>query len=300
MGTVYEALDARLDRKVAIKLLRPELFHDAGARMRFEREAKTLTHVEHPGVVRLFDSGELDDGVMYLIMERLVGLDLGTLIRLDGPGSPIQVARLLKQGAAALTAAHRNHVIHRDIKPQNLFMQPSLDGYQVKILDFGVAKSQVADVQLTRTGFLIGTPTYMAPEQILGHDADSRSDLYSFACVVYEALVGQSPVQGHTLPGIINEVLHQAAQPPSRLRSGLSVEIDRAFEQALEKDPEGRTQDLLAWADDLAEHLEACAVPVAGWSVPALANQDANEVRVSSAIVPGSVSSETQIGGTPR
>jgi len=189
MGEVYLAKDPILDRPVAIKTIRLNASFEADAQSRFEREARMLVQVNHPGVVTVHDSGEVGDGSMYLIMERLFGMDLANALHRFGPGSPRQVASLIRQGADALDAAHRCHIVHRDIKPQNLFLVPVPGGFQVKILDFGLAKSLGGDAKLTQSGFLLGTPAYLAPEQILGRDSDVRSDLYSFAALSLPASV---------------------------------------------------------------------------------------------------------------
>ncbi|MDE3246281.1 MAG: protein kinase, partial [Acidobacteriota bacterium] len=268
MGTVYEARDEQLDRAVALKLMRPEFFHDVAARMRFQREIRTMAQVNHPNVVMVFDSGELGDGSMYLVMELLQGLDLGTLVGQHGPGTPAQVARLLRQGAAALDAAHRLQIVHRDIKPQNLILVPGPGGFQVKVLDFGLAKSLVQESTLTQTGYMMGTPAYMAPEQILGREADARSDAFAFATVAYEALLGRPPTRGASLPDTIHTILYEPAPAPSVLATWIPEAVDRAFAQALEKNPASRPRELTAWAETLACLLEGHPGVARGWPDP--------------------------------
>lgn len=268
MGTVYEAWDEQLDRAVALKLMRSEFFHDVAARLRFERESRTMAQVNHPNVVMVFDSGELGDGSMYLVMELLCGLDLGTLLRQHGPGTPTQVARLARQGAAALEAAHRLHIVHRDIKPQNLILVPGIGGFQVKVLDFGLAKSLTQESTLTQTGYMMGTPAYMAPEQILGREADARSDAFAFATVVYEALLGRPPARGSSLPDTIHTILYEPAPAPSILATWIPEEVDRAFAEALEKNSDARPRELTAWAEALARLLEGHTGIARGWPDP--------------------------------
>jgi hypothetical protein len=265
MGTVLEALDEQLNRHVAIKFMRPGHFHDAGARMRFEREIHTLVLVDHPGVVKVFDSGEMADGTLYLIMERLQGRDLGQVIRLYGPGNPRQVSRLLRQGAETLEAAHGFRVIHRDIKPQNLFLTPEAGGFQTRILDFGLAKTLSSPAHLTQTGAIVGTPRYMAPEQVLGRDADERTDTFAFASVVYEALLGIPPVRATVLSEIMSDILHAPVLPPSQFVSWLTPEIDAGFAHALSKNPAERPENLGGWAENLARRMESLGSPRDGW-----------------------------------
>jgi len=265
MGAVFEAWDENLSRTVAVKLLLPELFHDATARLRFEREARILVQVNHPGVVTVFDSGEIGDGSMYLIMERLQGVDLASLLYHRGPGTPAQVARLVRKAASALDAAHRIRIVHRDIKPQNIFLVQGQDGFQPKLLDFGLAKTDGVDTHLTRTGFMMGTPLYMTPEQILGREADERSDFFSFAAVIYEALLGRQAAGGLVLADIIQSILYDAPLAPTTLASWLPREVDALFLAALEKDPAKRPSDFMGWAQSLASLLETCNGTAAGW-----------------------------------
>lgn len=265
MGTVYEAWDEHLSRVVAVKVLLPERFNDATARLRFEREARCLVQINHPGVVTVFDSGEVGDGSMFLIMERLRGVDLGRLLHQRGPGSPSQVAQLVRRAGAALDAAHRSRIIHRDIKPQNIFLIQAEDGFQPKLLDFGLAKADGMDKHLTQTGFMVGTPLYMAPEQILGKDVDERSDFFSFAAVIYEALLGRQAAGGLVLADIIQNILYTQATVPSSILPWLKPEIDSLLLGALAKAPEDRPKDFLAWTQALADQLEACGKQGEGW-----------------------------------
>jgi len=265
MGTVYEATDLTLKRPVAIKLMRSDLFRDPRSRLRFERETRTLVQAQHPHVVTVYDSGELEDGSACLVMERLQGMDLGEVLANYGPGSPRQVARILLQAAEALDSAHRNRIIHRDLKPQNLFLIPSPDGFMAKILDFGLAKFSEGEAKVTQTGFMMGTPAYMAPEQVLGQDADERSDLYSFATVIYEILLGRPPLQRMKAAQILTSILNGVPTPPTDLAPWLPASVDAAFAQVLAKDPASRPGHILPWAKDLAAILNGVTAPEPGW-----------------------------------
>lgn len=268
MGTVFLARDERLDREVAIKVIRPERFDDPASRVRFEREAHTIARISHPGVVALHDSGTLPDGSAFLVMERLHGMDLGAVLDRYGRGSPRQVARLARQGGAALAAAHRAGVVHRDVKPENVVLTPAPGGFLVKVVDFGLAKEMSVRDGLTRTGMVVGTPWYMAPEQLEGAPVSGRSDLYSFAMILYEALTGSRPADSASLGEVLDHVLRTSPPPPSGRRPGLSAEVDARFAEAFRKDPAARPDDVEAWAAALADALEKATGPDRGWPEP--------------------------------
>ena len=247
MGTVFSGHDETLERDVALKIIRPQLLSDPAMRLRLTREAKLVARIQHPGVTALFDSGELEDGSAFLVMELLRGRGLSGLLSEFGPGTPRQVARLLRQTGAALAAAHKAEVIHRDIKPDNIFLVAGPDGFQAKLLDFGVALSTRFDARVTHAGMVIGTPAYMPPEQIRDEDLDERADVYSLACVMWEAL-------SHFLPSVPRGA-------------------EELFEAALSKSRLGRPKDVESWAAALAGLLEneepgpAQGWPSRGWTV---------------------------------
>jgi streptogramin lyase len=269
MGTVLSARDERLDRDVAVKVIRPEHLRDVSVRLRFEREARIVAQIQDPGVVAVFDAGEMEDGSGFLVMENLRGMNLFDLLRMFGPGRAAQVARLVRQAGAALHRAHGEGVVHRDIKPANIFLVPQPSGFQTKILDFGIAKSLHMDAQLTRTGTIVGTPAYMAPEQVGGENVDARADLYSFAAVVYEALSGRPVVRSIDVARIFLDVLSGEPEPISSLVAGLPAEVDAAFATALAKHPQDRPANLAIWLETIAPLLEACpADATKGWPEP--------------------------------
>jgi len=254
---VFAAEDERLRRPVAIKIIKAEYFNDQEIRARFEHEAQAAAKIDHPNVSTVFDSGALDDGSLYFVMEQLRGLDLAQMIRAYGPGSPSQVASLLRQVGPALTAVHKAGFVHRDIKPSNIFLCEEGAGFRAKILDFGIAKSIDADSTLTRHGSFIGTPAYMAPEQIeRKRKVDARTDLYAFATVAYEALAGRRVTTGKEVTKVFAEILYE--QPPalSTLMSGNEA-LDAAFARALAKDPEERPATVSEWSDGVAAILES-------------------------------------------
>jgi serine/threonine protein kinase len=273
MGMVFAAVDERLEREVAIKVVRSEHFDNHLVRLRFEKEARAVARVEHPGVVSVFDCGELDDGAQYLVMELLVGASLRTLIDRCGPGTPRQVARLLRQAGAALSAAHRAGIVHRDIKPDNIFLVASEndDDFDVRILDFGVAKEMDVATNLTQTGMLVGTPLFMSPEQLLGHPVDFRSDVYSFAAVGFLALTGRRVTLEKELVEVVLDVTQNDAPTVSEVFEGMPLVIDRAFAWALSREADERPSCAETWAISFAEALEAVPPKVAGWGKGRLA-----------------------------
>ena len=264
MGEVFAARDERLERDVAVKVISAQHFGDLDMRSRFQREARAVARVQHPGVIAIFDSGELEEHYAYLVTELLDGLDLGQMLDRHGRGTPAQVASFIRQGGAALDAAHKAGLIHRDIKPANFFLVAGTEPFRVKLLDFGIAKLLDVDAKMTRTGTLMGTPAYMAPEQVLKGHSDVRSDLYSFAVICYEALVGVPPITEDQLPKLWTSALitHPA---PSTILSQLPASIDEAFRQALAKDAAERPASVQEWVDTIVGTLEAIDSGEDGW-----------------------------------
>src|SRR5262249_40243980 len=196
MGEVGLARDDENKGDVALKILGSHVAADESARARFQREARAAQGLESPHVIRVFDYGASDDGVVYFAMELLEGADLGRLVAQVGALPAARAGRFVRQGAAALAEAHARGIVHRDIKPENIFatQQDSKSDF-IKVLDFGIAKvtDPVDDITLTRDGWLAGTPAYMAPEACTGHAADARSDIYSLGAVLYFLITGSPP-----------------------------------------------------------------------------------------------------------
>ncbi len=265
MGTVFLAEDLRLPREVAIKVVRLDLNADPGIRLRFVREANTLARLSHPGVTALFDAGELDDGSLFLVMERLRGRDLASVLAGRGRGTPGEVADLARQAGAALAAAHRAGVVHRDVKPENLVLTREGDRLSVKVVDFGLAQAPESGRALTRTGTVVGTPAFMAPEQVMDEELSAATDLYALAVVVWEALTGLRLVKAEAVGGIFNEILTAEPSPPSFFRAGLPSEVDRLVLSALSKAPADRPSDAEEWGSRLARALAGVPPAEPGW-----------------------------------
>ncbi|MGQ0732454.1 MAG: serine/threonine-protein kinase [Acidobacteriota bacterium] len=243
MGIVYAALDEPLDRRVALKLMLAELDEDPAIRERFYREARITGQLAHRNIVTVFDLGE-EQGRPYLVMELLEGLPLAGFLRTPEGQSLDARLDLMIQVCDGLQYAHQAGVIHRDIKPSNLFVQR--DG-KLKILDFGVAR--LAKSSLTGSGFLVGTPEYMAPEQPLGQPVDARSDVYSAACVFYFMLAGRSPFGSRDLLQMMDAMLNEA--PPALPDSVAPDSVRRILMRGLTKAPGDRYQQCAEMGLDL-------------------------------------------------
>jgi eukaryotic-like serine/threonine-protein kinase len=265
MGLVFKARDQRLRRDVALKVIKTELFDNEEIRQRFEKEAQAVARVDHPGVVAVYDYGTLQDGSLFLVMELLNGCELGEMLTRWGPGTPHQVGRLLRQGAAGLAAAHKAGLIHRDLKPENIFLVQEDVGFDVKILDFGVAKDLDRDSSMTRSGVLVGTPRYMSPEQALGREVDARSDIYSFAALAFEALTGFNTTQEESFVKVLMEIVSIDAPRISTKVKGVPEVVEAGFEWALAKDPDQRPDDLDSWVSSFVLSLETWERGVDGW-----------------------------------
>ena len=265
MGEVFLAEDTRLERKAAIKFLPADLADDPERRQRFLSEAKAASALNHPHVCIVYDVGETDDGVPFIAMEFVEGQPLDEMVK-QGPVEIFRVVEIAAQVADALDAAHARSIVHRDIKPANISLS---DRGQVKVLDFGLAKrmhhdspdkAQVtADMLQTQTGQVIGTPSYMSPEQALGQAVDHRSDLFSLGVVMYELMTGQRPFSGANLVETIHKIVQ--AQPPAiaRLNYDVPAELERITLKCLQKSPGRRYQsarELVVDLRNLARGLE--------------------------------------------
>lgn len=257
MGIVYRARDRRLKRTVAIKVLPPELAFRAEIRTRFLREAETAAQLNHPNIVPIYSVDERE-GIVYFVMALVEGENLAARLHAERRLHPSEARRILLDVAQALAYAHERHVVHRDIKPDNILIQRE-DG-RVLVTDFGIARavSEGADARLTATGMAIGTPAYMSPEQSTGErQIDGRSDLYSLGVVGYQMLTGDPPFDAPSTPALLVKHLSETPQPiVSRVR-GVPPDLERAVMLLLEKDPDDRFPSAAA----LVAALETGTVP---------------------------------------
>ena len=256
MGAVYRARDLRLDRLVALKVVRANLVGDAEAKRRFRREAQIVASLQHPAIVSVFDYGTFPDGGAYLVMELVRGEDLRHVLQREGRLEVPRTLRILTAVCSAIEAAHRQGVLHRDLKPENILL-PARE-VEAKVFDFGVAKviedhadqgTTVGGSLVTAAGMIVGTPAYMAPEQLHGLAVDARTDIFSLGVIAFEMMTGDLPFGRGTIADI---VLAHAHGLPQRLNHGLPPDLDRTIRSALSRDPDKRPPSAHAFAQLLA------------------------------------------------
>jgi serine/threonine-protein kinase len=252
-GAVFEAEHIYTKRAVALKLLLPAQRYAEEPRARLLREALALSAARHPGIVAALDAGETEDGMPYLVLELLEGRSLDGILAVRRRLGTAEVAWLGLSLCEAIDSAHRIGILHRDIKPSNIFVARNEQGQEVvKLFDFGVARVTTEDNKTTQHGALLGTPEYMAPEQLLAHDLDGRADLYALGVTLYECLAGIVPFEGN-----FGEVLLKASTellPPLQQKvANIPPEFAIAIERALARDPNARYPDARAFAHALRE-----------------------------------------------
>lgn len=252
MSTVYAATDLRLDRRVAVKVMAPTLAHDPAFTDRFVREARTAARLSHPNAVAVFDQGAQDGPagrVVFLVMELVPGSTLREVLRQRGRLRPDEAVSLLEPVLAALAAAHRAGLVHRDVKPENVLI--SADG-TVKVVDFGLARAVAAPSTSTQAGVLLGTVAYVAPEQVARGSADARTDVYSAGILLYELLTGTPPYAGDSAIAVAYRHVHDDVPPPSDRVPGLPPELDELVQRATRREPGARPADAGAFLAELA------------------------------------------------
>ena len=246
MATVFLARDRELDRSVAVKVLDARLAQDDGVADRFRREALTAARLAHPNVVQVYDAGE-ERGEAFIVMEVVEGEPLDAVLAREGRLPPERVLDLGLQACEALGYAHARGVVHRDVKPANLLLRP--DGL-LKVTDFGIARALDATTQLTEVGTLLGTASYVAPEQARGEPAGPPADVFSLGVVLYEALTGRLPWPIESLSELA-KVAETPAPPAGGLAPGTPAALEEAVMHALARNPEYRPADAHALADEL-------------------------------------------------
>ena len=263
MADVYLARDLLLDRPVAVKVLFTEYARDAAFVERFRREAQAAANLNQPNIVAVYDWGQ-QYGTYFIVMEYVEGRPLSEIIRTEGPVHPHRAAEITADVAAALGFAHRNGVVHRDVKPGNILITPT---GQVKVADFGIAQAASTGdsaVNLTQAGSVMGTATYFSPEQAQGLAVDPRSDLYSLGCVLYEMLTARPPFSGDSPVAVAYKHVQEAPVPPSRINPNVPLALEAIDLKLLAKDPAQRYASAEDLRSDLRRYLEGQPVLAAG------------------------------------
>ncbi len=257
MAVVFRARDERLDRHVALKFLAPWLAADEEFRRRFDQESRMAAAVNNPHIIPVYRADEAN-GVLFIAMLYVTGGDVGSLVRSRGALPPGRAVEIVSQVASALDAAHRRGLVHRDVKPSNMLLDGDSEPDHVYLSDFGLAKTSTGSGRLTRTGQLLGTLAYMAPEQIAGKQVDGRADQYALACAAYEMLSGEPPFTGDDV-AIIGGHLNRPAPAITSRQPRLPAAVDAVFAQALAKEPARRYPSCREFADALRGALSAGA-----------------------------------------
>jgi serine/threonine-protein kinase len=242
MGVVYRAEHPRLGASIALKVMAPDLAMDEGFRERFVREARLVARIRHPNIVPIYDAGEWQ-GDLYIAMRYIEGDDLRALVRARGVLPLEEVCAIGVQVASALDAAHRSGVVHRDVKPGNILLDPGAEPDSPPIAylaDLGLTKRMSAENSVTSSGELVGTIDYMAPEQISGSPVDGRADVYSLACVLFECLTGSAPYVRETKAAVLWAHLNDEIPPASESHPSLPTAVDEVLARGMAKQPEDR------------------------------------------------------------
>lgn len=261
MGKVYLAQHVKLPRQAAIKVLHPSMVQDPAAVARFNREASNASRIDHEGVARVFDYGETNDGMVYLAMEYITGRTLKRVLVEDAPLPLPRAVAIVRQIAEGLNAAHKLGIVHRDLKPDNIIVSRDDNGIdRCKIVDFGIAKAVGSgEKALTRTGFVIGTPEYMSPEQLMGEAIDHRSDIYALTLVAYECFAGELPFDNKTADRGMMARLTNTPRTVAELRPDRSwpVDIQGVLNKGLERQQANRYNSAVEFAAALEEAIKS-------------------------------------------
>src|SRR5438105_5147288 len=294
MAQVYEGTDSVLGRTVAIKVLAPQYASDEAFVARFRREAQAAARLNHPGVVSVYDTGS-DDGVHYIVMEYVAGRTLAQILEQEGRLQPERAAEVARSVAQALSFAHSNGIIHRDVKPANI-MLGSQGG--VKVMDFGIARA-LSSHTLTRTATVLGTASYLSPDQAQGEAVDASSDIYSLGVVLYEMLTGVPPFSGETPVAVAYKHVREEPPLPSTLVPEVPPDLEAIVRKAMAKNAANRYATAQEMADDLDRFLRSEPV----MATPLLSGTDTmviSRTREGTAVLPAAPPDQGERGRGPR
>jgi eukaryotic-like serine/threonine-protein kinase len=258
MGAVYEVEHQLIGRHFALKTLHPEFLRNGEAVTRFHREARAAAAIGDEHIIEVNDMGNLDDGAPFIVLELLHGEDLAHVLKKTGPMTLGRAIKIARQACSALDKAHQKGIVHRDIKPDNIFILERNGADFVKLLDFGISKVQESALGLsggglTKTGMAVGTPYYMAPEQVTGERSiDARADVYALGAVVFEMLMGRVPFDATTFPGLVLKVMQDPPPPICGFRKDVPPELEAVVHKALAKAPGDRFANISEFGDQLA------------------------------------------------
>jgi serine/threonine-protein kinase len=277
MGAVYDAMQIRLNKRVAIKVMSRELASNVEALNRFHREAMITSGLGHPHIVQVFDFSKTPTGQPFLAMEYLAGEDLNRRLSRVGSLSPLQTVHIVKQVASALAATHAQEIVHRDLKPANIYLlNVAGEDDFVKVLDFGISKIRAANTKITKASALIGTPDYMSPEQAMGmgDEVDHRTDQWALACIAWECLAGRAPFFGDSVPSVLFQVVHRDPPSLAALVPGLPRGVEPVLRKALSKEKDGRFPNVT----EFAQALESAVTSALSASTAAVVEQPIEHV----------------------
>jgi serine/threonine-protein kinase len=270
MGEVYLATHERLHGAFAVKVLHGDFTHDDEALCRFRCEAEIMAGLRHPNIVQVFDFNVTPEGTPYLVMELIEGRDLGEHLRGNRPLEPARVARIVRQIASALEAAHAQGVVHRDLKPENVMML-SVEGQEdfIKVVDFGISKTRSSE-RITSELAVLGTPQFMAPEQAQGRrdEVDARTDQFALAAMTYALLTGREPFSGETGVAVLYQVVHQDPEPIAQHVTWPCAYVEAVLRRGMAKDREARFDRILDFARALEEAIARDLGPASHAGLP--------------------------------
>jgi serine/threonine protein kinase len=300
MGAVFKAVHTQMGRTCAIKLLLPMSSDTDSAVARFKREAQMASRIDNPHAVTIYDFGEAEGGMLYLAMEYIEGKHLGQLLASERILSTERIVHITNQIAQALSAAHAIGIVHRDLKPENIMITRKGDDLDyVKVLDFGIAKPVEDDERenLTKTGFVLGTPFYMSPEQLSGDRLDARSDVYSLALIVYEMFSGRLPFEGDNSQAIMMRRLLAEPKPLREFLPSMSSEVEQAVMSGLERNREQRSASIERFATHLKNAITATQ-PLSNRPTNHMAEEISNRETISISEQPTSIEKGTDFIGS--